>query len=571
MLGGFALWLLFCGWSLLQARSELLDVRSELRTIRDDTDGAALLEETTTRRLDRLGERIAGARDRVRSPVLAPLRALPVLGRQLHSVDGLAGATEEVIDISSTTLRRVDETVSRADEPDTDRLAVVADLRDVAADARERLEGVDLGPRDALVGPLHDARRELALDLDELVGLVGDVERAADGVGGLLASDSCYLLLAANNAEMRAGSGMFLQAGELCFDGGDFSLGDLSSTGDLRLPDTAVPIADPDLAARWGLLLPNAEYRNLGVTPRFEATAELARSMWEASTGRQVGGVLAVDPVALAALLGSTGPITVDGVTYDADSVVDELLVEQYEGFLDEDFDAAERRDRLGEVAAAAVTSFESGGWDLATMVDELPEAVAGRHILGWSADPDIQAAFESMGMAGQLEDRSVAISILNRGGGTGGGKLDPFLETRARVRVDDRRAGQRAVSIEIRITNTVEEGTPTYVEFIDEEVRFGVYEGILAVNVPGAAGRARIEVDGEPVPLYAGGDDGPTKLVAANFELGPERSLTFVVRFDLPADLDTLHVEPSARVPATRWRWPGDDDRDETGFQVDL
>ena len=418
-----------------------------------------------------------------------------------------------------------------------------------------------------------DAREELAADLADVVRLTDDVAVAARGFRALLASDDCYLLLAANNAEMRAGSGMFLQAGELCFDDGAFSLSDLKSTGALRLPDDAVPIEDRDLEDRWGPFLPNAEFRNLGLTPRFDATGALAARMWEAATGRAVAGALSVDPVALEVLLESTGAIDVDGRRYAAADIVDQLLVEQYEEALEGELDQDERRERLGAVARATVTAFQRGGWDLDSLAASLPDAVAGRHILGWSNDPTIQEAFVAMGMAGALQESSMAVSVLNRGGGSGGGKLDPFLDIDVGLSAEDTDSDGRSRDwlAEVRIENTVPVGQPTYAETIDEDTRFGVYEGILAVTLPGSAGRGRIEVDGEEMPLVAVGPDGPSRILATRFELAAEETRTFRVRFGLPVGLAEVLVEASARVPPTEWRTPAGRDEDGTGFTVAL
>lgn len=571
VLAAGVLWSVAALWLLFSARADLTAARDDLRQIRDDIDGSDLIEAETTARLRSIEAELDDVGDDLGSPLIAPFRVLPILGRQLESVDALAAASEEVVAISASSLDRMRDVLDDADEPDTDRVALAAQLRDVAGEATRALETIDLGPQARLVGPLHDARRELAEDLTELVDLTADVEVAAGGVEALFASDDCHLLFAANNAEMRAGSGMFLQAGELCFDDGDFTLLDMQSTSDLRLPDDAVGLTDEDLEANWGPLLPNAEFRNLALSPRFDVTGELAARMWTEVTGREVAGVFAVDPVMLEVLLGSTGAIEVDGITYRADDVVDQLLIDQYEDFLETDIDQDARRERLGDVAKEAVSAFDGGGWDTKTLIEDLPDAVGGRHVLAWSADPAIQDAFVSMGIAGVLEEDSLAVSILNRGGGTGGGKLDPFLEVDAEVSSEDPVDGVRRVSIDIRIENTTEEGEPTYVETVDEDVRFGVYEGILAVNLPGASGGGRIEFEDEPVPLYAVGADGPTRLVAASFELDAEEILTFRVVFDLPGDVDRVVVEPSARLPTTEWNWSKGAKRDRTEFEITL
>ncbi len=565
-------WGVLTAFLLLSARGQLLDARRDLRDVRDEVDGAELLDASTADRLASIESDLDDARGKIRSPVVTPLRWLPYVGRQVRSTDALTTTARDVVTVSIDTLDRVRAAVDDAAEPDTDRLALVEAIRSSAADADHSLASVDLGPDEALVGPLSTARVEVAEDVDELRRLVGDVEVAARGLGALLDSDRCYLLFAANNAEMRAGSGMFLQAGELCFQAGEFTVGPMTPTGELPLPDPAVPISDPDLEALWGRLLPNEEYRNLALSPRFDANAELAAQMWEASQGHEIGGVLAVDPVTLGVLLGSTGPVDVDGQTYEADDVVEQLLVGQYENFMDPTFDDGDRRDRLGDVASAAVTAFDEGGWSVDTLVDDLPDAVAGRHLLGWSRDAVVQESFDAMGMSGVLEPTSVAVSILNRGASTGGGKLDPFLDVEAELRVDsDTTDGRHQAVIDVTIANTVRRGVPTYDASVTEETRFGVYQGVLAVNLPGAAGNGRIEVDGDAVTLYTVGADGPTRQVSVRFDLGAEREQEFAIRFDLPDDVRSITVEPSARVPATDWSGRKVDESDERRFSVQL
>jgi hypothetical protein len=257
--------------------------------------------------------------------------------------------------------------------------------------------------------------------------------------------------------------------------------------------------------------------------------------------------------VALQVLLEAAGPVEVDGTRYAAADVVDQLLVDQYTGFLDEGYDAEARKDRLGRVAMEAVSAFDSGGWSVETLLDRLPEAAAGRHILVWSRDEGVQRSWETMGVDGRLEPHSLAVSVLNRGGGRGGGKLDPLLEVRARLSAVATSQG-RQVTLEVEVHNPVEPGTPTYAENPDApDVRFGIYEGILAVNLPGTA-RGPV-IDG--VELLAAGTDGPTAVLATRFELGPRERQTFTVRFALPSDVDALRIEPSARVPPVTWDVP--------------
>src|SRR5213078_1141608 len=91
-------------------------------------------------------------------------------------------------------------------------------------------------------------------------------------------------------------------------------------TADLLLPGTGVPISG-DLAARWGWLHPGREWRNLGLSPDFPVTAEVASRMWAAKGNPAVDGVIAVDVVALKEILAAIGPVPGPNGDLSADNV----------------------------------------------------------------------------------------------------------------------------------------------------------------------------------------------------------------------------------------------------------
>src|SRR5690606_27604747 len=107
----------------------------------------------------------------------------------------------------------------------------------------------------------------------------GDLEAASTALAGVLEGPAPYLLLGANNAEMRNGGGMFLSAAELSFDDGALALGDVSPTAELVLPAGAVPV-DGDLAGNWPWLDPGRDLRNLGLSADFPQSAEVAVRTW---------------------------------------------------------------------------------------------------------------------------------------------------------------------------------------------------------------------------------------------------------------------------------------------------
>ena len=157
-------------------------------------------------------------------------------------------------------------------------------------------------------------------------------------------------------------------------------------TSSLTLPEGTVPVGG-DLEARWGWLLPGTDFRNLGLTPQFDVNGPLAASMWKASTGQSVDGVLAIDVGGLQDLLEVTGPVTTASGQVVSASNVDQLLLhDQYVG---ETYtsDSTARTDELATLASATLHALEDRPFKLHTMADALSSAAQGRHVLLWSAD----------------------------------------------------------------------------------------------------------------------------------------------------------------------------------------
>ena len=499
--------------------------------------------------------RFGDADDAVSSPLLAPLKILPVLGRQLRSVDALASAASGVADTGVDAIERAQVVFDDPAGGGEARLAQVVALQGIVTDVAERLVAIDdLGPVQGLVGPLADARNELAADLLDARRSLEDARIGADAVVSLVAGPRRYLVVAANNAEMRAGSGMWLQGGVLETNRGELRLGDMRPLHlDVDPPDDAVTLTG-DFASRWGFLNPQREWRNLMASPRFPQSAELATRMWQAATGETVDGVLAVDAIGLQALIEATGPVTVGDREIGADEVPQELLHDQYLRFGvlggADSQENAERRETLAAIATAAVDRVDAGGWETSTMLRSLSEAVRGRHLLGWTPDPVEQAGWEAAGMAGELRPDSLLVSVLNRGGN----KLDWFLDVDASLQVVDGRDGWDVV-VEITLANRTPAGEPRYVAgpYPGLDLSPGEYRGILAVNVPRDASGARFD----DVPsLAVAGSDGPTRVVGFQLDLPAGETVTRVLRFTLPQHAGAMRVEPSARVPGITWRY---------------
>jgi hypothetical protein len=484
------------------------------------------------------------------NPGMAPARWVPFAGRQLRAAASMAGAARRVTTGGAAAASRTRHLLATHPTDGPSRLRTIDGLDAILADAERDLEGADLGDGRALTRPLARKRRAFATDLAEAEQTLRTARTATATVAELLRGPKRYLLLASNNAEMRAGSGMFLSAGVLDTTGGDFTLSPMQRTGDLTLPGDGVAY-EGDLHTNWSFLHPNREWRNLGASARFDTTAPLAARMWEAQTGQTVDGVLAVDVSALEAILAATGPIEVDGRTLGADGVAPYVLHDQYRAVEvgpGHDRSQAERREALGSIASATVDGLQRGGFDSERLATGLLDAIHGRHVLVWSSDGKAQAGWEAAGAAGTLRPDSLLVSVLNRGGN----KLDPFLRPELALAASPSPGGT-SFELTVNLHNRVGRDEVPYIagpgEGIDQPP--GTYIGLVSLQLPGEA--TGVAVDGAPV-VVAGGD-GPTRVVAAELVIARGATAVVTVRFRLPGRAGSLRVEPSGRLPAGRWR----------------
>ena len=555
---GLAGWAATCAVTLAQARRDALAGIDAVERAEELTSPSELVDGTALAPLRQAGDAFRRARRGLDNPAVLPLRVLPVVGRQVRSARALAGAADDIAAIGTQAVEEAQEALAQPRDTGPERVALLRRLGTAAARFERRLAAVDLGPGRALVDPLAERRAELVERLGEVRDAMGRGAVVATGLADLLAGPRTYLVIGANNAEMRAGSGMFLSIGLLTFADGTLSLGGFRPAPELLLaPDEAPPIADADLAARWGWMEPNREWRNLAASPRFAANAELAAAMWRAREGEEVEGVVMVDPVALRGLLTSTGPVAAGDVTVSADDVLSLLLHDQYAG-IDEGGDEAQaaRREMLGLIAAATLDAVQSQEGDVGALATAFGEMAAGRHLLAWSRHPGDHAMWEAAGVTGALTERSLSVAVLNRGGN----KLDPFLDVDAALDVETSAGGGgHAVELGVTMRNTVPEGENRYVAGGGhrglEDLPPGAYRGLVSVNLPAFA--TDVQVEGDPA-LAAAGPDGPTTVVAWEIRVDRGQTVTAVVRFRLPSELRRLTVEPSGRFPPVAWSAEG-------------
>ena len=405
---------------------------------------------------------------------VTPARALPVVGRFLHDARevtavgaGVAQHAQQVAELSTSDELRVrDGGISL---PGLD--AVRRKLEDAVGSLEAGHNAIAFPSSDPWIpGPVQARLDRLGARLDRAVADAQNAAAAATVAPRLLGADGPrrWFLVVHTPAEQRGAGGVMGNYGELVANGGTVALGSFGRTRELNAPDAVGRRRlSPEVAASL------ARYDSFGITryfqnamqsPDFTVNARAIEELSAASGGPEVGGVVAIDPLGLAAILELTGPVTVPSWPrpIDTTNVREVLLHDQYvalEGEVREEF--------LGEVARTvvqALTDHELGS--PAEIARAMGPALAGKHVMFHSAEPAEQEVLERLGVAGRMRplDGGDFLQVVTQN--TTETKIDWFL--RRDVTYDvvyDPASGAVAAGLEVQLHNGAPaEGLPAYV-----------------------------------------------------------------------------------------------------------
>ena len=242
----------FATLQLVHARQEALTGIDGLETLRASMTVESVNRGDDLAGLERANAHFQAAHERSQSVALFPLRVVPVVGRQIRSIDALTRAATDVTSIAEARLDQARELLSNAHVGPSE-----------GASSSSATWSGWLGTHEPISTPcisalrtdwsVHSrARDRFVVELGSLRTSSDHIGATSAAVGQLLQGPRRYLLLAANNSEMRVGSGAFLSVGVLSTADGSLDLGPMESIVDYNLPDDRVPLSG-DLASALGL------------------------------------------------------------------------------------------------------------------------------------------------------------------------------------------------------------------------------------------------------------------------------------------------------------------------------
>lgn len=412
---------LVAGWQAQQARDELLAAQSASGDVEKSLRAFDVPEARVA--TARVQEHTGAARKWSTAFPLTMSKFLPGVGDDVRAAQQ---AAKSVDDVATEVMPKL---VDAAASMDPQVMAPRDGRVDVAPMVASR---EPLGQALVAVEAVHDdlaavetagLDASLAARIEDLTKNVGqlrsttqDAVDVAAVLPGLLGQDGPrdILVLFQNNAELRTRGGIPGAGALLRSDGGQVQLVEQFSSGTLGPFDESVmPLGEMEAVHgdRLGRYL-----QDVNLTPHFPVTGELAAAMWHRARpdSPQVSAVVATDPVVLSYLLGSTGPVVVEGKELGEGNAAAVLMNETYQQMNDpRAMDAF-----FAQAAAASFDAVLSRGSGDAT-VEALRRAISERRLLVWSAVPAEQQVLQHSVVGGAFDAEAA-----------GSGRIGVFLNS---------------------------------------------------------------------------------------------------------------------------------------------
>jgi hypothetical protein len=517
-------------------RTEL--VRGGEQLASGDADGARLA-------FERAASAFRAAGEHADHPLMRLGGLVPLAGRSYDAIGALAAVGEGMAAAGSELARGVaglpDGLASLA--PSRGRVPVTAIRSLIPAVARARAELEAAGsqaramPTTFLIGPVASAAD---LARDELAEAL-DAARAGESLLRSLpsfageAGTRRYFVAAQSPAELRGTGGFIGSFAILTAREGRLSLGPFSEISDLaNVPAAAATAPSEGFREIYDRFGGAGFWRNLNITPDAPTAGSLIEALYERVQGQRLDGTIFVDPEAVSFLLEATGPVRVPILdrTLTASGVVDYLANRAYDEF---GYRASLRKRVLG-IAVSSVWDRFLRDADPETAVRSLVGAAAGGHLVLHAADPQVQAAFETAEIAGQLgTPRGDLFGVYTSN--AAGNKVDYFAERDVRYEVSLGPGGTASAEASITFVNGAPAGAKA-------SYALGPYPGtglgagdamsFLSVYCGGRCEMSRAAEDGVPVGMEVHSELGFRSL-SRYLRVNAQESRTMGLSLQLP------------------------------------
>lgn len=457
------------------AASAVMSLESHLRAV---ADHLAAVEtrlgegdlQAARSEADRARRESSLAADAVDRPSLALASSLPGLDRETDAVEAAVRAADLSADAAASIVESAvgldidEEGVPRS-------LYVEGQVQlDLISQAREQVNEAELSLVSAVVAleeadprlgqleaPIAQARERAS----EALNRVTRGRRLLDLLSGLLGGNGkrTYMLALQAPGEARATGGLVGLVGVLSAEDGRLALEDLSSGGEVFKPQLKGIAAPSWFETSYEPQKALTQWQQANVSPNYPVVSDVLLEMYKQSTGTQLDGVIAMDPLALAEMMKGMGPIETANppTTVDATNVTEVLLRNSYVEFeLETDQDKF-----LKQVVDGFWNQISEGDLDLRLFAEGLTNALRAQHVKLFSTDKGDQRLLDELDLDGNYDTlgpfAQMAFNI-----NYAVNKIDYFLQRDVTTEIDLQADGTAAVITTMRLHNQAPPGPPS-------------------------------------------------------------------------------------------------------------
>ncbi len=196
ILGVVVVWAVASILIVVEAARHVDDGANQIAAVHRSLTADQLLSGAPVTPLESAESNFASADSLLSSPVLWPIDVLPVLGRQLRSVQDLSNAADQVSQTGVTVVHQSRELLNLPHTAGPERIDTLQRLAVLASTTHATLSHIDLGPSQALLGQLARQRAKFASELSQVQTTLARTSAGAAAAATILAGPQNYLLLA---------------------------------------------------------------------------------------------------------------------------------------------------------------------------------------------------------------------------------------------------------------------------------------------------------------------------------------------------------------------------------------
>jgi hypothetical protein len=380
-------------------------------------------------------------------------------------------------------------------------IGILSTTKDVFARTTSTFDGLGSSHIDKLGTAISKARDQL----DKLNAEIQQADEIAPVLPQLLGangSTKSYLVLAQNNAEIRATGGFAGSWGTISVTDGKLTFGQFEAEATFPGFSDLFSITDEERNLFGETLLTHEN--NVNSTPDFTRVGYFAKSIWDSERSQNVDGVIAVDPVFLQSLLALTGEsISMsDGTSLDGSNAATVLMHDCYLKY-----DPSQQDIFFGEAASKCFASLTTniGKVGLTKLVDMLKSSASDYRIQVWMADEQTEAVIKQLGFGGEISTDATKPVLGVYLNDETWGKMGWYIKLDTQVGVATKNAdGSSSYEVTTTLSNMSTSGdiarSGTYITGSDTALKRGTSDLVTRIYLYAPAGGAisSLSTDGD-------------------------------------------------------------------------